>query len=703
MPSPRQRTGVKFRDRPEENGKPSLRPGSPIAQGSTLPAASSDVGSAGQDARGPATGTGFTPDPEQAAVIGAGWDERLLVVAGPGAGKTQVAAMRLVHLLRQGLQPAQILVLSFSRSAVATLTRRIEGLQLVDAALVEDLRHLAIRTFDSWAFRLLRQNGAPASDLLRNSHDENISLATAALADETQTAVLDRLSIIRHVVVDEFQDLPGVRAGMVNTLLSRLSDTQRKIGFTVLGDPAQSIYGFAARSSGQLTNLDPWQELQTRMGSSLRQVELSTNHRATKKLADMAAGLRRILERRNLEPAKKLAGMRRFLDNLPTSPADSRLGPAWLTRLPEGSLAVLTRTNGEAARVAKMLLGDGIESPPVQVHLRLAGNVPYAPPWIALLLSRFKPRTITRGTFNAVHARAVQEAGDGVQSIPVPPADLAWRRLSLASGSSDGASALDMHVLRERLAWPDSFPEDQDHDEAKVVVTTIHQAKGMEFDNVALLEGKDEGETCDDPLEEARVGFVAVTRAATQLGRLPSTCIYRAPYQWQASSSRTRHVSWGGMVNFQIGLPGDIDPVSLVDTAVHGDAAAVEMLQRNLASNAAAWRGHKVVLRKVSGPDASAKARDVRYDIRLQTGDGSEPLLGRTSAQVTMDLLRLLWDKYHYLPGVIYNLRISEIITLGVTEDVVDSVPEPWRSSGLWLGISLLGTGDFKMGKSRGS
>ena len=111
----------------------------------------------------------FEPTREQAAVIDAPQDAWLLVVAGPGTGKTQVAAMRLAHLVRSGLLPGQILVLSFSRSAVATLTRRIAALSLHDSSVVEDLRHLAIRTYDSWAFRILRRRGSRRRQTPRRS------------------------------------------------------------------------------------------------------------------------------------------------------------------------------------------------------------------------------------------------------------------------------------------------------------------------------------------------------------------------------------------------------------------------------------------------------------------------------------------------------------------------------------------------------
>lgn len=43
---------------------------------------------------------------------------RQIVLAGPGTGKTQTVALRIEHLIRKGVRPAQILVLSFSRSAV---------------------------------------------------------------------------------------------------------------------------------------------------------------------------------------------------------------------------------------------------------------------------------------------------------------------------------------------------------------------------------------------------------------------------------------------------------------------------------------------------------------------------------------------------------------------------------------------------------
>jgi len=647
----------------------------------------------------------FAPNTEQKTVIEAATHDWLLVVAGPGTGKTQVAAMRLVHILNSGLQPAQILVLSFSRSAVATLTRRIAGLRLADEALMEDLRHLAIRTFDSWTFRMLRQGGSAVPDLLSRSYEENIVALTNALADYADADIDSRLKGIRHVIVDEFQDLPGVRARMVIELLSRLNPEQtQRVGFTVLGDPAQAIYRFADRTSDHLAISDPWEELKARMGHRLREVVLVRNHRSTEKLATMAASMRKILQSEIQTPLKKLTAMQRFLERLPASSTDEKLGPVWIEQRPTGSVAILTRTNGEALRVAMMILGDSVEGPAVPVRLRLAGTRPSVPAWIAVVLARFKPKTLSRATFEIVYDKIELEDGDPARAaLQIPSRDVAWQRLARASGASDSTSSIDLDALRERLDWPDAFPDDQVSEDADVCITTVHQAKGMEFDNVALLDAHKREVASQDPLEEANVGFVAITRASKALERIPGTCIYKAPYEWQFKSGRSRQMAWGTMNSLQIGLPGDIAADSFVDAAIHGGEAHVRQLQDDLMRKASDLRGHKVILVRVNGIADSSRARDMRYDIHLQDGKNAGLLLAQAAQQVTLDLLDMLWDKGYSLPNTIFNLRINDVVTITGRGDANQSIPDPWRSSQLWLGVTLMGTGDFKTRKRNGN
>ncbi|MDZ7867244.1 UvrD-helicase domain-containing protein [Acidovorax sp.] len=645
-------------------------------------------------------------DAEQRSVIEASPDDWLLVVAGPGTGKTQVASMRLVHLLRTGFYPSQILVLSFSRSAVATLTRRIKRLDLKDEALLEELRHLSIRTFDSWAFRMLRQSGSLPAELLRRTHDDNISEVSERLADPADDALASRLENVRHVIVDEFQDLPGVRARMVTELLSRLNDSGKaKIGFTVLGDPAQAIFRFADRARDGAPSTDPWEDLKKRMGTGLTEIRLEKNYRSTDQLATLAASMRKILRSNLLDPASKLKAMRVLLDRLPLSPTGERIDSKWMTSLPRGSVAILTRTNGEAMRVATMLLGQTEGLPAIHFRLKLSGEGVHAPAWISALFSHYKLPTIARTVFAMLHARAEANLDVSVRAvIAIPGFEQAWRMLAHAAGQPDTAASIDMESIRQRLEWPDSFPDDENQVTAQILVTTIHQAKGMEFDNVELLESRPrkDDDSPADPLEEANIGFVAITRAGLQIRRLPAECIYRPLNDTPFPHGRSRQVGWGKMLNLQMGLRGDIDATSFVDEEILGTEAKVSEVQQTLLRQTSALRGYKVALRRVTAVPESGRHRDARYELVLQGGELHGLVLGRTAWQLTEDLLNVLWSRGYGLPNNIYNLRIGEVVTLTSTRDEHRAIPDPWRSSLIWLGVTLFGTGDFKLWKRKG-
>ena len=83
----------------------------------------------------------------------------LLVIAGAGTGKTNTLAHRVAHLVLAGVEPARILLLTFSRRAAAEMTRRAE--RIVAAALTGSGRAAArlpwAGTFHSIGNRLLRQ------------------------------------------------------------------------------------------------------------------------------------------------------------------------------------------------------------------------------------------------------------------------------------------------------------------------------------------------------------------------------------------------------------------------------------------------------------------------------------------------------------------------------------------------------------------
>ncbi|MBB3472750.1 UvrD-helicase domain-containing protein [Sphingomonas sp. BK345] len=643
------------------------------------------------------------PPPDDSAVreriIAAPATARQLVEAGPGTGKTELAARRLARLVGHELDPGEILVLSFSRSAVRTLSRRIGRIDDAEPQVIEELRHLSIRTFDSWAFRMLRLLGEAPGALLSRTHDANIAALTAMATGGRRDDVRRFVGGRRHIIVDEFQDLPGVRGDLVLALLSLMaSPGEHGCGFTILGDPAQAIFGFASgeREDGTLfpTPREYWEEVCRTYAGDLVQETLVRNHRADPPLARLSAGLRSVLlgDRPDRE---KLRVMLTAIARLPEP--DQPLGRGLLEAATGGSRAILTQTNGEAVRVLQALYGKDVDAATVPVRLRAGHHAALAPAWIAALLRKVRSTSLPRSQFGRIYAHLGKIWGDdGCERVGLPAEEVAWIRLARASGAAEDATSIDLALLRERLAWPDAFPDDQPVADDGIIVTTVHQSKGMEFDEVTLLEPEERASDDEggegDPGERASVAYVGISRAARTLARAPAGQIHRVPVHWKFREERRRlccrQRQW---LNVEMGLRGDIDPLGFADPDLLGGAEGVEDLQAFLLAGAGSLAGHKVMLCKHRLEDRAV------WHIHLQEETGPGRLLGRTANQLSTDLLSVLHKQGYKLPRTIMNLRISSVGT--VTADGTGRLGEPERTSGLWLGIGLFGTGDFKTWK----
>jgi len=142
---------------------------------------------------------------EQTEVINSPGSSRILVDAGPGTGKTAVACMRIANLINEGFcSPHEIIVISFTNTAVYEIRERIKG-YLRESSSATNIR---VTTLDSFAGKL--RAGFDSIDKAQTSFDENITKASKLIF--TDPDVAEFISTIRHLVVDEAQDVVGERS-----------------------------------------------------------------------------------------------------------------------------------------------------------------------------------------------------------------------------------------------------------------------------------------------------------------------------------------------------------------------------------------------------------------------------------------------------------------------------------------------------------
>src|SRR3954453_13731900 len=105
-------------------------------------------------------------------------DGPLLIVAGPGSGKTRVITRRVAYLIAQGIPPASILAITFTNKAAGEMKHRVGdvlGRQVRDFGKLDQPWPM-ICTFHSLCLRILRYYapmiGLPANFSIYDSADQ---------------------------------------------------------------------------------------------------------------------------------------------------------------------------------------------------------------------------------------------------------------------------------------------------------------------------------------------------------------------------------------------------------------------------------------------------------------------------------------------------------------------------------------------------
>ncbi|HEX8376836.1 MAG TPA: RecQ family ATP-dependent DNA helicase [Pedobacter sp.] len=406
----------------------------------------------------------------------------IVVAAGPGSGKTKVLVHKLASLLlMEDVKHDQLLMLTFSRAAATEFKKRL--IQLIGNAA----SFIDIKTFHSYCFDLLGKIGTlEKADAIINTTIAKIKNNEVEVSRITKTVL----------VIDEAQDMDDDESELIKVLMDK-NDDMRVIA---VGDDDQNIYEWRGADSKHLINfVIEW---------NATKYELVKNYRSKSNLvafsnqyvSSISNRLKEIPIEANQIENGKIKVVRYQNGNLISPLVDDIIATGLA-----GTTCVLTCKNEEAFQVAGLLTKKGLQAKLIQSNDGF-------------------------NLFNLVEVRfflAQLQLDNDVFTI----SDEVWENAKRALVNKFKSSSKfelyynlikDFEATNVRRKYKSDFEvfirestlEDFiSNDGETIFVSTIHKAKGKEFDNVFLL--LDDFDDRDNA--QKRQLYVALTRAKQQL------------------------------------------------------------------------------------------------------------------------------------------------------------------------------------------
>jgi ATP-dependent DNA helicase RecQ len=448
----------------------------------------------------------------------------VLVLAGPGSGKTRVLVHRIAYLIRVKREdPRGILVLTYNRHAAAEIRERLRRL------IGDDATGVTVSTCHALAMRLMGASFAGDQDGPRD-FDGIVMQAVALLRGDGLTkaeAEALRETLIqgfRWLLVDEYQDIGPEEYALIGAVAGRSLEDDLRISLFAVGDDDQNIYAFAGASIDFIRRFEA--------DHAAKPVWLTENYRST---AHIIAAANAVIA----SAAGRMKAGHDITVNRARARAKAMPGGDWaaLDPVAQGRVTLLDAGGDAAQAVAALdelvrlsrldpdwswrrcavIARDWRRLEPVRAYAEALG--------IPIDMANETLPSLWRLREMQGFVRALLADRTRLLTIPDLVAILnAQPQSRWTDLIGEGIGTLARELVEKAAPVPDivqwfgEWARDARGEQRGLLLMTAHRAKGLEFDHVAILNGgwdrPSRGEDADAP---RRLFYVAMTRARSTL------------------------------------------------------------------------------------------------------------------------------------------------------------------------------------------
>ena len=450
----------------------------------------------------------------------------ILVLAGPGSGKTRVLVHRIAYLVRVRREdPRGILVLVYNRHAATEIKRRLFDL------LGDDARAITVSTCHGFAMRLVGASFAKSSERIDpGAFDKVIRDAVALLRGDDlprEEAEAQRNTLIegyRWILVDEYQDIGREEYALISAVAGRtIDDEDGRLSLFAVGDDDQNIYAFAGASVAFIRKFE--EDYKARPAHlvenyrSSAQIIRAANHIIAPSAERMKAGHDIVVNRsRRRDPEG--GGLERLdsvgrgrVQVLTTERNHFAQSVAAVRELERLSKIIATWDWAKAAVIAR----EWRFLQPVRSYCEARG--------IPVQMANEDPPSFWRLRETQALVGWLRERSEPIVSSAEIDAWLKeqaegpwWKVLREAGADFHSELGDRATYAKDFLEWLAEWGREIRKRQTGLLLLTAHRAKGLEFDDVIVLDGAwDKTSQNEDADASRRLYYVAMTRARRSL------------------------------------------------------------------------------------------------------------------------------------------------------------------------------------------